>query len=113
MAPWQLPSTELGAVRWPTLLALPLITTQETTRYLADRIMEAKAVIHFGIGLICFGIAALTYPSVTSMSKVVENAHQQSSIDNRETTSVSPLVGGLLLMGGVVLVAMGAKASPH
>jgi len=75
--------------------------------------MGAKAVIHVGIGLICFGIAALTYPSVTSMSKVVENAHQQSSIDNRETTSVSPLIGGLLLMGGVVLVAMGAKASPH
>jgi hypothetical protein len=72
-----------------------------------------QAVIPVGIGLICFGIAALTYPSVTSMSKVVENAHQQSSIDNRETTSVSPLVGGLLLMGGVVLVAMGAKASPH
>jgi len=42
--------------------------------------MGAKAVIHVGIGLICFGIAALTYPSVTSMSKVVENAHQQSSI---------------------------------
>jgi len=42
--------------------------------------MNAKAVIHVGIGLICFGIAALTYPSVTSMSKVVENAHQQSSI---------------------------------
>lgn len=75
--------------------------------------MDAKTVIHVGIGLICFGIAALTYPSVTSMSKVVENAHQQLSIDNRETTSVSPLVGGLLLMGGVVLVAMGAKASPH
>jgi uncharacterized membrane protein len=75
--------------------------------------MDAKAVIHVGIGLICFGIAALTYPSVTSMSKVVENAHQQSSTDNRETRPVSPFVGGLLLMGGVVLVAMGAKASPH
>ena len=37
--------------------------------------MNAKAVIHVGIGLICLGIAALTYPSVTSMSKVVENAH--------------------------------------
>jgi len=47
------------------------------------------------------------------MSKVVENAHQQLSIDNRDTTSVPPLVGGLLLVGGVVLVAIGAKASPH
>jgi hypothetical protein len=95
------------------IVGVPLITTQETTRYLADRIMDAKAVIHVGIGLICFGIAALTYPSVTSMSKVVENAHQQSSTDNRDASSVPPFVGGLLLIGGVALVAVGAKASPH
>jgi uncharacterized membrane protein len=75
--------------------------------------MDAKAVIHVGIALICFGLAALTYQRVTSMSEVVENVHHQSSIDNRETTSVSPFVGGLLLVGGVVLVAIGAKASPH
>jgi hypothetical protein len=75
--------------------------------------MDAKAVIHVGIALICFGLAALTYQRLTSMSKVVENAHHQSRIDNRETTSVSPFVGGLLLVGGVVLVAIGAKASPH
>jgi uncharacterized membrane protein HdeD (DUF308 family) len=75
--------------------------------------MDAKAVIHLGIALICFGIAALTDPSVTRTSKVVENAYQQLSIDNRETTSVSAFVGGLLLVGGIVFVAMGAKASPH
>ncbi len=60
--------------------------------------MDAKAVIHVGIGLICFGIAALTYPGVTSTSKVVENAHQQSSIKNRDSTFVPPFVGGLLLV---------------
>jgi hypothetical protein len=75
--------------------------------------MDSKVVIHVGIGLICFGIAALTDPNVMSTSKVVETAHHELRIDNRETTSVSPFVGGLLLMGGVVLVAMGAKASPH
>ena len=75
--------------------------------------MDAKAVIHVGVGLICFGIAALTNPSVTRMSKVVENAPQQSSIDNRETASVSPAVGGLLLVGGALLVIMGVKASSH
>jgi hypothetical protein len=31
VAPWQLRSSELGAVRWSTLFTLSLIKTQETT----------------------------------------------------------------------------------
>ena len=73
--------------------------------------MNAKAVIHVGIALICFGIAALTYPSVPRTSKVVEIADQQSSMDTQETIYVSPLAVGLLLVGGVVLVVIGAKTS--
>jgi uncharacterized membrane protein len=74
--------------------------------------MDAKAVIHVGIALICFGIAALTYPSVTRTSKVVEVAQQQSTKDTQETISISTLTGTLLLVGGVVLVVIGAKTSP-
>jgi UDP-N-acetylmuramyl pentapeptide phosphotransferase/UDP-N-acetylglucosamine-1-phosphate transferase len=75
--------------------------------------MNAKAVIHVGIALICFGIAALTYPSVTRTSEVIEIADQRSSTDTRKNISVSPLMGGLLLVGGVVLVVAGAKTSPR
>jgi uncharacterized membrane protein len=74
--------------------------------------MDAKAVIHVGIALICFGIAALTYPSITRTSKVVEVAQQQSTKDTQETISISTLTGTLLLVGGVVLVVIGAKTSP-
>lgn len=74
--------------------------------------MDAKAVIHVGIALICFGIAALTYPSVTRTSKVVEVAQQQSTKDTQETISISTLTGTLLLVGGVVLVVIGAETSP-
>ena len=74
--------------------------------------MDAKAVIHVGIALICFGIVALTYPSVTRTSKVVEVAQQQSTKDTQETISISTLTGTLLLVGGVVLVVIGAKTSP-
>jgi hypothetical protein len=73
--------------------------------------MNAKAVIHGGIALICLGIAALSYPGVPRMSKTVEIADQQSGMDTQKTIYVSSLAGGLLLIGGVVLVVIGAKTS--
>ncbi len=106
-----LENTDLDCVRWSIYLRSLLSPLRKRLRYLA--IMDAKTVIHIGIGLICFGIAALTDPSVTSTSRVAENAYHQVSTENRGPTSVSPFVAGLLLVGGVVFVAIGAKVSPH
>ncbi len=73
--------------------------------------MNTKPLIHVDIALILLGIATLTYQGVTytSRDKVVDIVRLQAGADTTKTIPLSPLVGGLLLGGGIVLVAVGIK----
>ena len=64
-----------------------------------------------GIALIVLGIVAFTYQGITytSREKIIDIGPFQASADTQKTIPLSPLLGGLALVGGIVLVAVGAK----
>lgn len=66
-----------------------------------------------GIALIVLGIVALAYKGITytSREKVIDIGPIQATADTQKTIPLSPLLGGLALVGGIVLVVVGAKKS--
>jgi len=70
-----------------------------------------KQIMLIGIVLIVLGVVALAYQGITytSREKIINIGPLQATHDTRKTIPVSPIVGGLALAGGIVLVIMGAK----
>jgi uncharacterized membrane protein len=66
-----------------------------------------------GIILIVIGIIALAYGgfSYTQREKVIDAGPLQVSTDKEKRVSFPPLLGGLCLVGGIVLVVIGSKKS--
>jgi uncharacterized membrane protein len=64
-----------------------------------------------GIALIVLGIVAFAYQGITytSREKIIDLGPIQATADTQKTIPLSPLVGGAALIGGVVLVMVGAK----
>ena len=64
-----------------------------------------------GIALIVLGIVAFAYQGITytSREKIIDIGPIQATADTQKTIPLSPLLGGLALVGGVVLVVVGAK----
>jgi uncharacterized membrane protein YidH (DUF202 family) len=66
-----------------------------------------------GIILIAIGIIALAYGgfSYTTREKVIDAGPLQVSADRHKTIPLPPLLGGICLVGGIVLVLAGNKKS--
>ena len=66
-----------------------------------------------GIALIVLGIVAFAYKGITypSREKVIDIGPIHATADTQKTIPLSPLLGGLALAGGIVLVVVGAKKS--
>ena len=66
-----------------------------------------------GIILIVIGIVALAYGgfSYTTREKVIDAGPLQVSADKEKTVPLPPILGGLCLVGGIVLVVVGSKKS--
>jgi uncharacterized membrane protein len=66
-----------------------------------------------GIALIILGIVAFGYQGITytSREKVIDIGPIHATADTQKTIPIPPLVGGLALVGGIVLVVVGAKKS--
>ncbi len=64
-----------------------------------------------GILLIAIGIIALAYGgfSYTQREKVIDAGPLQISADKQKTVPLPPILGGLCLVGGVVLLLAGNK----
>jgi hypothetical protein len=64
-----------------------------------------------GIILIVIGIAALAYQGITytTREKVVDLGPIQVTADKTKTLPLPPIVGGIALVGGIVLLVMGNK----
>ena len=77
--------------------------------------MNAKPIIHVGIALILLGVVAFTYQGGgdTSDEKTVDTRSLQAAIDTKQTRTISPVLGGLVLVGGIVLVVVGVKKSSY
>jgi uncharacterized membrane protein len=66
-----------------------------------------------GIVLIAIGILALAYGgfSYTTREKVIDAGPLQVSANKEKTVPLPPILGGLCLVGGIVLVLAGNKKS--
>jgi uncharacterized membrane protein len=75
--------------------------------------MGIKSITIVGIALILLGIVAFAYQGIsyTSREKVIDVGPLQASVDTKKTIPLSPLLGGLVLVGGIVLVVVGTKKS--
>lgn len=75
--------------------------------------MRINPIMLVGIALIVLGIVAFAYQGITytSREKIIDIGPIQATADTQKTIPLSPLLGGLTLVGGIVLVAVGAKKS--
>ena len=64
-----------------------------------------------GIILIAIGIIALAYGgfSYTTREKVIDAGPLQVSADREKTVPFPPILGGICLVGGIILVLVGNK----
>jgi hypothetical protein len=76
-------------------------------------IMRMSPLTLVGIALVVLGIVAFAYHGIpyTSREKIIDVGSLQASVDTRKTVPMSPLLIGLTLAGGAVLVAVGSKKS--
>ena len=72
-----------------------------------------KPITWVGILLIVFGGLALAYQgfTYTYQERVLDLGPIHATADEHERVSIPPMVGGLALLGGVVLLVVGAKKS--
>jgi uncharacterized membrane protein len=75
--------------------------------------MNTKSIIHVGIALILLGIVAFTYhgSSDDGRDRTSNFASVQVVINATKTIPISPVLAGLVLLGGIVLVVVGVKKS--
>jgi uncharacterized membrane protein len=75
--------------------------------------MRINPITLVGIALIVLGIVAFAYQGITytSREKIIDIGPIQATADTQKTIPLSPLLGGLVLVGGIVLVIVGAKKS--
>jgi hypothetical protein len=66
-----------------------------------------------GIGLIVIGVVALIYQGITytTREKVLEVGPVEVTAERRKTIPLPPVLGGLALAGGIVLVVVGSRPS--
>ena len=71
--------------------------------------MKTNSLI--GIILIVIGIIAFAYQGITytSREKVVDLGPIQVTADKTKTLPLPPIVGGIALVGGIVLLVLGNK----
>lgn len=71
--------------------------------------MKAAGIV--GIILIVVGAIALALGSITytSHKKIIDMGPVQASAKTRKTVPLPPVVGGILVAGGIILVIVGRK----
>jgi hypothetical protein len=72
-----------------------------------------KPALVVGIGLILLGIIALSYGQITytTKEKIVDIGPLQATAEKEKSIPLPPLLGGLALVAGIGLVAVGYKKS--
>jgi hypothetical protein len=74
--------------------------------------MKAPAML-IGIALIALGLIALVYQGITytSREKVVDLGPLKITAQKEKTIPLPPILGGLALAGGIVLVVVASRKS--
>ncbi|HYT53471.1 MAG TPA: DUF3185 domain-containing protein [Verrucomicrobiae bacterium] len=70
-----------------------------------------KPILLIGIVLILFGIVALSYEQITykTKEKIIDIGPIQATAEREKSIPLPPLLGGLALVAGIGLVAVGYK----
>jgi hypothetical protein len=73
--------------------------------------MKSTAIV--GVFLVLLGVAALVYQGVTYTTRetVLDLGPIQATKETTKTMPLPPVLGGMALLGGVVLIVIGAKRS--
>lgn len=72
------------------------------------RITTVVAIILIALGIVAFGYQGITY---TTSEKVVDLGPLKMTAEKTRTFPLPPIVGGIALVGGIVLLVMGRKKS--
>src|SRR5437899_820847 len=72
-----------------------------------------RGIVLVGIALIVLGVVALAWQGITytSKEKVVDVGPLKVEAERQKTIPVSPVVGGVAVAAGLVLVVVGARRS--
>jgi uncharacterized membrane protein len=72
-----------------------------------------KPAVVVGIILIIIGVVALVYGgfTYTKREKVLELGPIQATAEKQHTVPFPPVLGGICLVGGIVLVIVGSRKS--
>jgi len=72
-----------------------------------------KPPMLIGVILIVLGIVALAYQGITytTREKVLDIGPIEATAEKQKTIPLPPIVGGLALVGGIILVATGGRRS--
>jgi uncharacterized membrane protein YidH (DUF202 family) len=75
--------------------------------------MTKRMLTFLGLALILAGCLALAYREIryTRREKVLDVGPLKASMDVPESLDIPPVVGGLIVAGGVVLVVLGVRKS--
>lgn len=70
-----------------------------------------KPIMLLGVVLIVLGALALAYQGVTytTREKVIDLGPLKASVDKKNTIPLSPVVGGLAIAVGIILVVVGNR----
>jgi hypothetical protein len=70
-----------------------------------------RAITIVGIALIVIGMIALVYQGITytTREKVLEVGPVEVRKETQKTIPLPPLIGGMALAGGIILVLVGAR----
>ena len=60
------------------------------------------------IGVIAFAVGGISY---TKREKVIDAGPLQVSADREKTIPLPPVLGGICLVGGIILVVVGSRQS--
>ncbi len=74
--------------------------------------MRFNQITLVGIALIVLGVVAFAYQGITytSREKIIDIGPIQATADTQKTIPLSPLLGGLALVGRIVLVVVGRSS---
>jgi uncharacterized membrane protein len=75
--------------------------------------MRRTLLIAIGVVLAVLGMAALIWPrlSYTQRETLVDVGPVNITADTQKSVPLSPILGGVLLAGGAVLIVVGARKS--
>jgi hypothetical protein len=83
----------------------------EPMRALGRTAMKSTAMV--GVFLVLLGVAALVYQGITYTTRetVLDLGPIQATKETTKTMPLPPILGGMALLGGAVLIVIGAKRS--